>query len=158
MAKDKGSKPEKTKAEKPSKDADSKPAKKSKGGDDDDEFAPPSSSNFKIADYEGALLMITPKGIEEDVPTAFGETDAIRADVVILDGDSEDVGEEYKEALIFQRVLQGQLRPAIGKNRVLGRLGRGVAKKGQDAPYLLEDPTEGDKKKARAWLKENSPF
>lgn len=168
MAKDKKpekkGKPEKVEEKKAApakakKGADTKAAKSKKSKDDeDDDFAGPSSSNFKIAEYVGQLLLITPKSVEEDVPTSFGEADAVRADVVILDGDSDDVGEEHAEVLIFQRVLQGQLRPAIGKNMVLGRLTTGTAKKGQDAPYLLDDPTDKDKKIARAWLKANRPF
>jgi hypothetical protein len=59
MAKDKSKK---------NKDVDTKP----KGATpvEDDEFGGPGErSNFKLADHEGALLLITPKSLEEEVPS-----------------------------------------------------------------------------------------
>jgi hypothetical protein len=41
-------------------------------------------------------------------------------------------------------VLCSQLAPSAGGKPVLGRLGRGTAKPGQSAPWMLTAPTEAD--------------
>ena len=53
-------------------------------------------------------------------------------------------GSEYVAAFIFPKVLCSQLAPSVGGKPVLGRLGRGTAKPGQSAPWMLTAPTEGD--------------
>ena len=49
------------------------------------------------------------------------------------------------------KVLAVQLRPRIGQ-KVLGRLGQGQAKPGQDAPWVLAEATESDVDVALAFL------
>ena len=102
---------------------------------------PATASGISWKDLKGSLLLITPHSVEEGIKTAYGESDAIRADVVILDGDQ--AGEEYADTLIFPRVLQSQVRSRIG-SKVLGRLGQGNAKGNQDPPWLLAEATEAD--------------
>ncbi len=105
----------------------------------------------------GRLLLIKAYSAEK-VMTTFGENDCIRADVTVLDGDD---GESYLDTLIFPRILQSQVKHSIGTEKLtLGRLGQGVAKPGQSAPWRLEDPTEQDKTIARAHLasKQSVPF
>jgi len=151
----------KDKSKKNKGDANTKP-KAATPVEDDDEFSGPGErSNFKLADHEGALLLITPKALEEDIETAFGESDAIKADIVVLtDNKGKTLKEPIEElgALIFQRVVIGQLTESIGKRRVLGTIGRGVAKKGQSAPFLIEPPTEPEKVTARAYIASVDPF
>lgn len=153
MAKDKG----KSKA---SKATESKKGKKSSS--DDDEFGDPGErSNFKLADHEGALILFTPRSLEEDIETSFGESDAIKADVVVLANAKGKVLDEPIEesgVLIFQRVVIGQLSDAIGKRRVLGTIGRGQAKKGQSAPFIIVPATDDEKATARAYLKKVDPL
>lgn len=144
------------------KDKSSKPAKASKGSASDDEFGDPGErSSFKIADHEGALLLITPREHVEGIETAYGDADAIKADIVVLtktNGKKLDEPEEHEGALIFQRVVIGQLEGKIGKGRVLGTVGRGVAKKGQSAPFLIELADDAQKDIARAYLKSIDPL
>jgi hypothetical protein len=109
------------------------------------------ATGAKITTFEGRLLLITPTEHREGIVTAFGPADAVVADVVILDGPTP--GQQEYGVLVFQKALQGQLRPKIGTGRmVLGRLGRGIAKAGQSAPWILSEPTEADKQAARAHL------
>jgi hypothetical protein len=133
--------------------------KSNKGGD---EFGDPGErSSFKLADHEGALLLITPRSLEEGIETSFGESDAIKADVVVLtktNGKRLDEPVEESGVLIFQRVVIGQLEDAIGKRRVLGTVGRGVAKKGQSAPFLIEKASDDDKAIAREYLNSIDPL
>jgi len=120
--------------------------------------APSSGSGVKIIEFDGQLLLITPTAYEAEIPTAYGPADAVTATVAVLDGTGAGVEHEMK---IFQKRLIGQLRPKVGTGRmVLGRLGRGTAKPGQSAPWLLSDPTESDKQIARDYLarKGNPPF
>lgn len=151
MAKDKGKK---------NKDADTKP--KAATPVEDEEFAPPGErSNFKLAEHEGALLLITARSLEEGIETAFGDSDAIKADVVVLtDNKGKALSEPIEETgvLIFQRVVIGQLLESIGKRRTLGSIGRGEAKKGQSAPFRIERPSEEEKAIARAYLNSVDPF
>jgi hypothetical protein len=108
-----------------------------------DPFASPASANgIKWADVKGALVLIDVQSVEQKIQTAFGESDAIRADVFILDGAS--AGDEYRDCLIFPKALQSQLRPNVGK-RVLGRVIQGSAKSGQSAPWLLQEASDADK-------------
>lgn len=109
------------------------------------------STGVKITDFSGQLLLMEPTAERKDIMTAFGSVDAIEANLVVLDG--ADAGTGHSGVLVFQKALQGQLRSKIGTGRhVLGRLGRGVAKPGQSAPWVLIEPTEADKTAARAYL------
>lgn len=124
-----------------------------------DLFDAPASGGVKITEFDGQLLLITPTAHETDIPTAYGPADAVTANIAVLDGNG--AGQEHTGVRIFQKALQGQLRPKVGTGRmVLGRLGRGTAKPGQSAPWLLSDPTESDKQIARDYLarKSNPPF
>jgi hypothetical protein len=123
-----------------------------------EEFAAPASATgVKWEDYKGALLLFDVKSVETGIKTTFGENDAVRADVTILDG--PHAGEEYIDTLVFPRVLQSQLRPNVDK-KVLGRLGQGTAKPGQSAPWKLDDANDQDRAVARAHVQKNAapPF
>lgn len=163
VAKDKTSTKSKTKAEAVEETVKTKgkeKASKAKAAPaDDDEFASGApTSDFKISEVEGELVLITPLSVEEDIDTVHGSADAIKANIVVLDEKKPAKSESHDGALIFQRVLQSQLGPFVGKRKVLGRIGRGVAKKGQDAPYVIEDPTEADKAVAREYLRSVDPL
>lgn len=122
-----------------------------------DPFSAPGSSNFDIPEYKGNLLLITPLAFETEVKTTFGEKDAVRADIVILDG--EDGPEAHDDVLIFPLVLIGQTKGRVGKGMVLGRLGqREPSKPGQNPAWALEDPTDEDKQAARDYLASVDPF
>jgi hypothetical protein len=100
----------------------------------------------------GRLLLVYPKRIELGVQTqAFGAKDPLVADVVVLDGPNP--GEQLHEVFIFPGALIGQLKHLIGNpNPVLGRLGYGVAKPGQNPPYELGLYDHTDEQTARHWL------
>lgn len=118
---------------------------------------PASASGVKITDFEGDLLLITPTGYEEGISTSYGEKDAVRANVVVIDEADPAKSEEHRDVLMFQGRLIGQTKPFVGKGIVLGRLGKGEAKKGQSAPWMLLDPTDDDKTKGRAYLAAKAP-
>jgi len=115
--------------------------------------APAAASGIDLKELNGSLLLIEPAAIEEDIATVHGPSSAIRADVSVLDGELK--GEIYEDTLLFPKVLQGQLRPRIGQ-KVLGRLGQGVAKPGQSAPWTLNEATDQDKQVATAFLNQRT--
>jgi hypothetical protein len=114
--------------------------------------APGTASQVDWESLLGKLLLIRPLSKEEGVKTQdYGEKDAIRADMVVLD--AEDGPDELLDILIFPLVLQGQLRRNIGKDRpVVGRLGQGEAKGKQKPPWKLLEASDADKEVARRYL------
>lgn len=119
--------------------------------------SPASGGKFSAADHKGKLLLITPKSYETGITTTFGEKDAVKADVVVVNEANPGDSEEIADALLFGGVLIGQTKSYVGKGLVLGRLNQGTAKKGQNAPWVLDDPTDEDKVAGRAYLATKVP-
>jgi hypothetical protein len=111
---------------------------------------PATSTGVDWKQVNGALLLINVLGVDEAVQTVHGVTDAVRANISVLDGDLK--GETFEDTLVFPRVLKSQLKSKVGQ-LVLGRLGQGTAKPGQSAPWQLVEATDADKSVANAYLK-----
>jgi len=109
--------------------------------------APP-SDGIDWSAHNGHLLLID-VGDTETVNTSFGEKDAVRADVVVLDG--PDAGTRHGDTLVFPKLLVSQLKSRTGQ-KVLGRLGQGQAKVGQKPPWILAEATDADKQIGVAYL------
>ena len=114
-------------------------------------FNDPGSGGDRIdwSALDGALLLFDVKALEEGIVTAFGDRSAVRADVSVLDGAHK--GERFAEALVFPLKLIGQLRTSVGE-MVLGRLGKGAAKPGQNPPWQLATATDADKQIGERYL------
>lgn len=110
------------------------------------------SGGITWADLKGKLLLIDVLAVEHGITTAFGERDAVRANVTVFDAEPET----YNDTLIFPKLMQSQLRGKVG-TKVLGRLGQGQAKPSQSAPWLLDAATADDVAKAEAWVRKNEP-
>jgi len=117
--------------------------------------APAASGGVTWENLKGALLVIEPHKVEEKIATSFGEKEAVRADVHVIDGPQK--GETHLDTLIFPGVLIGQTRSMLGK-KVLGRLGQGAGKPGQKPPWKLEEATAADQAAAQAWLASRNSF
>lgn len=117
----------------------------------DDLFDTPGApgGGITLKDHIGDLFLITVHSFESQIPTSAGVSDAIRADVVILDG--PHAGDEHRDVLLFGKVLVSQLKRSIGR-RVLGRVAQGIAKPGKSAPWQIEEATDADKAKATQFL------
>ena len=123
-----------------------------------DEFKAPSSTvGVDWSTLKGSLLIVKPHSLELAIKTTYGDSDAVRADVIVLDGDEAET--VYLDTLIFPKVLQSQVKSSMG-GMVLGRLGQGVKKAGQSPPWTLSEATEADKVAARAYIAANTeaPF
>lgn len=98
-----------------------------------------SSADVKPADLEGHLLVVEPQEYVENIPTSMGDKDAVRVTI-------HDISEQvtHEDVLWFPKVLVGSLKGRIGQ-KVLAVLGKGTAKPGQSAPWILIDATsQGD--------------
>lgn len=122
-------------------------------------FDDPGGDNVEWADHLGKLLLIWPLSQEEVKTADYGDKDAIRADMVVLDG--PDGSEELPDILVFPLVLQGQLRKGLRTgNPVLGRLGQGEAKldsrgkEKQKPPWKLFPASDEDKAMAARYVKD----
>jgi hypothetical protein len=115
------------------------------------DFADPSTGGDKLPldDLNGSLLYIEALSFETGIDTVNGVTDAVRANVVALDGARK--GERFDDALIFPRVLRSSLRPNIGQ-KTLGRLTKGTAKPGKSAPWVLEPANDAEKAIGQKYL------
>ncbi len=118
-----------------------------------DPFSTPAgSSEHRISEFVGELLLVKPTEDIMEMVTEIGTTDAVRADIVPLSG--PNAGELCEDMLVFQMALKRALRKVMtGSNPfLLGRLGMGSKKPGKNAPYIFEQPTPEDVAVARAYL------
>ena len=105
--------------------------------------APSQGGSVRPVDLDGHLLIVEPLEYVQSISTSFGEKDAIRVNIHdVTDAASHD------DVLLFGTALIGSLKSQVGK-RVLGVLGKGTAKPGQAAPWVLDDAT-GDAKAVKA--------
>lgn len=104
-----------------------------------------------VKDVNGHVVLIYVKSFEPSITTSLGERDAVRLNVADL-----DTGLHHLDVLWFPKVIVGSLKRQIG-TFVLAQVGQGVAKPGQNAPWVLNDATGSDKATAaaQAWLAAN---
>ncbi|MGH3499743.1 MAG: hypothetical protein ACRDQA_02400 [Nocardioidaceae bacterium] len=117
--------------------------------------AEPGGAGITWGDFEDNLTVVEPLEFEPGLETAYGTRDAVRANVFFIKGKGK--AEEFEDTLIFGKVLIGQVRRKIGAI-VVGRLTKGEAKKGQNAPWVLAEGSnaKADRKKASTFLAERS--
>lgn len=95
----------------------------------------------KWDNHNGRLMVIVPLKVETFNHPTFGEKEATIADVHIIDGPHGP--EVMYQTRVYPKVLQLQLASNVGTGRGnKGRLGKGVAKKGQSEPWVLEKLTD----------------
>lgn len=117
------------------------------------EFGTPASAEqFQIKEYVGSLAIIAVNGFVSQFPTSFGLRDTVRCEIVIIDGDK--AGARFSDGMIFGFKIVGQLKGQVG-SVVLGRIGLGRAKPGQNPPYELAEATMADVALANEWVKAN---
>jgi hypothetical protein len=112
---------------------------------------PSQGDKFTVSDHVGSLCLFYVHEVRSGITTTFGEKEAIACDIHVLQGPG--AGEICQDALIFQGALIGSLRRAAGGDPVLGRIAQGVAKPGQQPPYVLAEFTDADAALAQTWIK-----
>lgn len=110
--------------------------------------APASAAGLDFNEMNGHLVVVEVEGHETGIVTANGERDAIRATLHDV-----DAAETHEDVLIFPKVLVSSLKPRVGQ-KVLGRIGQGVAKPGQNPPWVMQDASadQAAAKKASDYL------
>lgn len=100
-------------------------------------FEAPSAAteSVKVADLNGKLLILEPVEFKTGITTVHGEADAIEVNIVNLDDNTV-----HNNVLFFNVALKNSLKSKIGQ-KVLARIGQGVAKPGKSAPWILVDAT-----------------
>ena len=83
----------------------------------------------------GHLLILEPTEYKTGIQTVHGEADAIEVRIVDL-----DTNQTHESVLFFNVALKNSLKTKIGQ-KVLARIGQGVAKPGKSAPWILVDAT-----------------
>jgi hypothetical protein len=111
---------------------------------------PSSGDHFKAADHLGKLVLFETIGGKEMVKTNFGDTEAVTADVTVIDADGGP--QTYPRSLVFGAALIGTLTRALPGKPLLGRIGQGQAKAGQSAPWVLADYSDQDAQLAGQYL------
>jgi hypothetical protein len=124
-----------------------------------DPFADPQNDFVKLKDYEGRLALFSPTETKQ-VATVHDKggvpQETVTTDVVILDG--EDAPQELRSVLVFNRWIVNALKHNIGGKPVLGVIGVGQAQRGKNAPLILTDADDTQKKLAREYIESQSPF
>lgn len=110
--------------------------------------APPASFEFGLADHVGSLAFFVIGGLERDVSTSFGDRDAIRCSLVLLDG--PEGGKEFEDILLFNSRIVSRFRNVAGTIR-LHRITYAEAKGGNNKPVEIVDATEADNQLAASW-------
>lgn len=110
------------------------------------EFAAPAASggSFNISEHNGHLVVVEVLSYQTGIVTTLGEKDAISATIHDIDAQVT-----IEDALIFPKVLVGSLKSRVGQ-KVLATVGQGVAKPGQNAPWVLNDASGDPAAAARA--------
>lgn len=123
--------------------------------------APKQGEKFTAAEAEGHLLIVKPTEYRTEIPTANGVKDAVAIDVVDLDVIDPATGgpKVARGALWFGGMLVGGLKTQIGQ-LVLARMGKGTAKPGQSAPWVLNDASSDPAAvaQATAWMSAHPEF
>lgn len=109
---------------------------------------PAASFEFGLADHDGVLALFAVGGLHRDVSTSFGERDAVRAGIVLLDG--PEAGKVFEDILLFNTRVVSRLRNAPGQV-ILARIGMGEGKGGNNKPVELYEATPADQDLAMRW-------
>ena len=105
-----------------------------------------SGERIKLADLEGSVVIMEPTEYVPSIETMHGVTDAVKATIHDVSG-----SRTYKDQLLFQRAMVSGLKDKVGQ-RVLGVVGRGNAKAGKSAPWVLHVANEAQKEAAKNYL------
>ncbi len=119
-----------------------------------DPFARPSNDFWSAAEYEGKLHLFENIGAPYEVSTSSnkpGETSTtIDADVTVIDADGGV--KVFLKSRVFGQAVVGTLSRTPAGKPLLGRIVKGQASQGKNAPWLLQDYTDADAAQAGAYL------
>jgi hypothetical protein len=110
-----------------------------------------SGGGFRKDDHEGHLLAFIGISYQESVSTVHGDTDAVVIETLVCLDDIQ----LWNDQMIFGAALVPRLAEAEG-DIIGGRLVKGEAKAGRNAPWLLVEPDDDDMKHMDEFFDENA--
>lgn len=110
--------------------------------------APNAEDKWSAAEHNGNLLAFFPIEVRRGIKTSNGDTDAVRCARVV----NLDTGRILHDTLIFGTALVPNIGPAAPDGVVLGRLGQGQGKNGNNPPWILLPHDEADLGRFNAWV------
>lgn len=109
---------------------------------------PNADDKWTAAEHNGNLLLFFPTEIRRGIKTSNGEADAVSCSRVV----NLDTGRILHNTLIFGTALVPNIGPGAPDGVVVGRLGQGVGKNGNNPPWILNPHDEADLRRAQEWL------
>lgn len=111
-------------------------------------------SSYDLQANLGALVLVTVRGIEDNVTTRLGDKPAARVSIDTLDGPNG--GTHEPDVLLFPQALLRVCRSAHDQARggpavILGRIGQGQPEAGKNPPWILLEPSYQDVEMAKAF-------
>lgn len=109
---------------------------------------PAASFEFGLNDHMNCLAFFIVGGLHSSVSTSFGDRDAVRCSIVLLDG--PNAGNEFVDVLVFNSRPVSRMRNAAG-SIILARITQGVGRAGSNPPVEMADPSPQDGELAANW-------
>lgn len=109
---------------------------------------PNAEDKWTAAEHSGNLLLFFPVEVRRNIKTSNGDSDAVRCSRVV----NLDTGRILNDPLIFGTALVPNVGGGAPDGIVLGRLGQGQPKNGNNPPWILLPHDEADLHRAQDWL------
>lgn len=109
---------------------------------------PNADDKWSAAEHSGNLLLFFPVEVRRGIKTSNGDTDAVRCARVV----NLDTGRILHDTMIFGTALVPNIGGGAPDGVVLGRLGQGAAKNGNNPPWILLPHDEAELRVAQQWL------
>ena len=109
---------------------------------------PNAEDKWTAAEHNGNLMLFFPVEVRRGIKTSNGDADAVRCARVV----NLDTGRVLNDTLIFGTALVPNIGGGAPDGVVLGRLGQGQGKNGNNPPWILNPHDEQDLRRAQDWL------
>ncbi len=113
---------------------------------------PNAEDKWSAAEHNGNLMLFFPVEVRRGIKTSNGDADAVRCSRVA----NLDTGRVLHDTLIFGTALVPNIGGGAPDGIVLGRLGQGQGKNGNNPPWILLPHDEQDLARAQQWLAQDA--
>lgn len=114
----------------------------------------PATGSFSPSEHDGDVCVILVHKLNTARPTQFGHLNTVDVSVFVVAG--PHAGQEYIGTELIGRQMVPQLMGLVGQH-TLGKIGRGPAKAGKNAPMILIEPTAEERAIGEQWWNANQP-
>lgn len=113
-----------------------------------EETAAGGDGRWRPAEHLGGLLIFFPTELRRGVKIQDREADAVACSKIV----NLDTGAVMANPLVFGSALVPNVSGGVPDGIVLGRLTQGVAKGGNNPPWILQPHDQDDLKRCLEWL------